>query len=250
MPFQINHSLSARPQHRVRAIVYQPHVHFKSVYRVSLIVFLIGFNILIIVHELGHYLAARAFGMRATCFSIGFGPAIVRFHGKETIFQFALIPFGGYVQLEGLTGKQTRGVGAAGDSTGPNFQRFAAWKRAIVILAGPLANLLLAVGVYSYLFGTHQAVTFDWKHQGTNVVREASGSSKKAGMRPYDVIESINGHPVRTFGEFARVIGATGANNFGIDCPLTRGWRRFPTSYRTGKCLFCLPDVSAHWRIV
>jgi regulator of sigma E protease len=182
---------------------------------VSLILFIVGFNILILVHELGHYIVARMVGMRATRFSIGFGPAIFRFHGKETVFQFALIPFGGYVQLEGLTRERSR-AGQIGDATGPTFMAFAPWKRAAVMLAGPMANFLLAVVTYTCLFASTQAVTYAWRHEGTNVVREVSGPAQAAGIRPYDVIEAINGRPVRTFSEFKRIIGETGGQTIRV----------------------------------
>jgi len=217
---------------------------------VSLILFIIGFNILILVHELGHYVVARMVGMRATRFSVGFGPAIFRYHGKETVFQFALIPFGGYVQLEGLT-RDRSSTGQIGDATGATFMNFAPWKRAAVMLAGPMANFLLAVVTYTFLFGTTQAVTFDWRHEGTNVVREVTGPAKEAGIRPYDIIEAINGQPVRTFGEFKRIIGKTGGQTIRV---LVRrspdgsppSVRRIPSEKQSITIAWPTPDP-AHW---
>ncbi|MBV71901.1 MAG: hypothetical protein CMH52_11270 [Myxococcales bacterium] len=180
------------------------------VYGVSLILFIIGFNILILVHELGHFLAARFFGMKATRFSIGFGPALIRIHGKETIYQFALIPFGGYVQLEGLTRTDHRPRdGHISDRSTHALREYPPWQRAIVMLAGPMANFLLAIVTYSFLFGSSTAVTYDWRHEGTQVIRDVSGAALAAGLKPYDSIESINGFPVRSFSELKKVVGKT-----------------------------------------
>ena len=155
-------------------------------------------------------MAARFFGMKATRFSIGFGPALIRIHGKETIYQFALIPFGGYVQLEGLTRTDHRPRdGHISDRSTHALREYPPWQRAIVMLAGPMANFLLAIVTYSFLFGSSTAVTYDWRHEGTQVIRDVSGAALAAGLKPYDSIESINGFPVRSFSELKKVVGKT-----------------------------------------
>lgn len=68
----------------------------------SIIISILGFSFLVFIHELGHFLFARLTGMKVEKFSIGFGPAIYRF-GKDTVYQIALFPFGGFVQIKGLT---------------------------------------------------------------------------------------------------------------------------------------------------
>ena len=74
----------------------------------SILVAILGFNLLVIVHELGHYLFARWAGMRVIKFSIGFGPAIVRMESEAgTVYQFGAFPIGGYVQIAGM-GSQDR----------------------------------------------------------------------------------------------------------------------------------------------
>ena len=71
----------------------------------SILVAILGFSLLVFVHELGHFLLARLTGMKVEKFSIGFGPALYSF-GKETVYQIALLPFGGFVQIKGLMPKQ------------------------------------------------------------------------------------------------------------------------------------------------
>ena len=72
----------------------------------SIIISILGFSFLVFIHELGHFLFARLTGMKVEKFSIGFGPAIYQF-GTDTIYQIALFPFGGFVQIKGLTPEPT-----------------------------------------------------------------------------------------------------------------------------------------------
>lgn len=106
--------------------------------------------VMIIVHELGHLWAALAVGIRVETFSIGFGPRLFGFKRGDTDFRISLIPLGGYVRMQG----EQPGDDQAVDPR--SFQAKARWQRAIVILAGPLMNIFLAVflvtGLYMYKF--------------------------------------------------------------------------------------------------
>lgn len=75
---------------------------------VSIIISILGFSFLVFIHELGHFIFARMTGMKVDKFSIGFGPAIYKF-GKETVYQIALLPFGGFVQIKGLAPEPGQG---------------------------------------------------------------------------------------------------------------------------------------------
>lgn len=88
-------------------------------------------GIVIVVHEWGHLFAAQRLGIPAPVFSVGFGPAVARWQGRDTEYRLAAIPFGGYVLIDAFEPEE--GV--------PNFP---AWKRILVFLAGPLANLVFA----------------------------------------------------------------------------------------------------------
>ena len=79
-----------------------------------------------------------------------------------------------------------------------------------------MANFLLAVLTYSVLFGSSTAVTYDWRHEGTQVVRDVSGAALAAGIKPYDSIESINGYPVRSFSQLKAVVGKTAGQTLRI----------------------------------
>jgi regulator of sigma E protease len=110
---------------------------------------------MILIHELGHYWAALAVGIKVETFSIGFGPRLFGFHRGETDFRVSAIPFGGYVRMLGQDPMQdpTEQKGVADPRS---FQMKARWQRAFVVMAGPLMNVVLAVaivaGLYMYAF--------------------------------------------------------------------------------------------------
>ena len=105
------------------------------------LVAILGLALLMIVHEAGHLLAARAFGMRVVRFSIGFGPALWRYQarGSETVYQVALIPFLAYVQIAGMNPFED--VDPDDKSSYANASLIG---RISAIFAGPLANYLFA----------------------------------------------------------------------------------------------------------
>src|SRR5512134_3956098 len=107
----------------------------------SILVGILGLALLMIVHEGGHLLAARAFGMRVIRFSIGFGPALFRHQpkGSETVYQVALIPFLAYVQIAGMNPLEE----VDPDDKG-SYAHASLVARISAIVAGPLANYFFA----------------------------------------------------------------------------------------------------------
>lgn len=101
----------------------------------NILIAILVFCLIIIIHELGHFTAARIFKMRVHEFSLGMGPTILKKRGKETVYKLKLIPFGGSVQL-----------GEDEESDDPNaFRNKPVWQRMIVILAGAIMNLILGL---------------------------------------------------------------------------------------------------------
>jgi regulator of sigma E protease len=119
----------------------------------TLFAFLVAICVLVFVHELGHYLAARWCGVKVLQFSIGFGPGIERTFGKDqTKWTLAAIPLGGYVKMLDEEVVEAEG----GPAIAPNdlhraFNRQPIWKRCIIVIAGPLANFLFAIAAYAVL---------------------------------------------------------------------------------------------------
>ncbi len=107
---------------------------------------IIALGVLITVHELGHFLAARIFGVDVEKFSLGFGPRLIGFKIKETDFRISLIPLGGYLKMKGDNPDEE-----VSDETG-SFRAAKWYKRAAIAFAGPFANLLFAFFIFILSF--------------------------------------------------------------------------------------------------
>ena len=145
----------------------------------TIIAFVPLLAIMIVVHELGHFWAAVAVGIRVETFSIGFGPRLFGFRRGDTDFRISLIPLGGYVRMLGDQPGDESAVDPA------SFQGKARWQRAIVIMAGPLMNIVLAVLIVTGLFM--------WKYpkiddSGPSVITEIEKGSaaEQAGLQVGD----------------------------------------------------------------
>src|SRR2546425_12908515 len=101
---------------------------------------------MILIHELGHFWAARACGVRVDVFSFGFGPRLFGFVRGETDYRFSLFLFGGYVKMAGDQPGDEGTVDPRGLMVKPR------WQRLIVAFAGPFMNIVLAVGVLTGLY--------------------------------------------------------------------------------------------------
>jgi regulator of sigma E protease len=176
------------------------------------LVAILGLAVLMIVHEAGHLLAARAFGMRVVRFSIGFGPALWRYQarGSETVYQVALIPFLAYVQIAGMNPFED--VDPEDKSSYANASLIG---RISAIFAGPLANYLFA----SVLF--FASLVIGGKPVPTTSVVVMDGPAKAAQMKRGDTIENIDGVPVTDWDQMRKLILARA--NKPIDVQILRG---------------------------
>ncbi len=176
------------------------------------LVAILGLAVLMIVHEAGHLLAARAFGMRVVRFSIGFGPALWRYQarGSETVYQVALIPFLAYVQIAGMNPFED--VDPDDKSSYANASLVG---RISAIFAGPLANYLFA----SVLF--FAALIIGGKHLLTTTVVPMDGVAKSAQMKRGDTILNIDGVAVTDWDQMRGLISARA--NKPIDVVVQRG---------------------------
>lgn len=110
----------------------------------SIVIAILVFCVIILIHELGHFFAAKACGIYVKEFAFGFGPKLLRKKGKETEYVLRALPFGGSCTFEGEDGGYVEGDGDADVDVNPRaFNRAPVWQRMIVILAGPLMNLIL-----------------------------------------------------------------------------------------------------------
>jgi regulator of sigma E protease len=153
--------------------------------------FIFVLGIIIFVHEFGHFLTAKAFGMRVFVFSFGFGKRLLGFKWGDTDCRLSLVPLGGYVKLEGEPDdKLSQDVSALGD--GKDFVGRPRWQRFVVYLAGPFMNAALTLGVLTVLFmigSQADATLYDRPVIGAV---EAGSPAERAGVLPGDEILAID----------------------------------------------------------
>lgn len=147
---------------------------------------LVLIGVMILVHELGHFWAARAFDVKVDIFSFGFGPRLFGFQRGETDYRFSLFLFGGYVKM---AGDQPSDEGAT-DPRG--FLSKPRWQRLIIAFAGPFMNIVLAIGVLTGLFMVHYEKIIDDKGAVIGHVMPDSPAAK-AGIQAGDKIVRLNG---------------------------------------------------------
>jgi regulator of sigma E protease len=144
----------------------------------------LGFAALIILHEGGHFVAAKAVGMRVEKFSLFFGPMIVRRKIGETLYGIGVIPLGGYVKISGMTPEEEfedSGVAPVRDLRG--YSSMPVWKRIVVIVAGPVVNLLVAFVIFWALFMHYGAVTNGPREIASVTAHSAAATALKPGDR-------------------------------------------------------------------
>jgi regulator of sigma E protease len=121
---------------------------------VSYLLAFLGFAALIILHEAGHFVAAKAVGMRVERFSLFFGPMLVKFRRGETEYGIGPIPLGGYVKISGMNPREE----IPPEQRARAYYNQAVWKRVVVILAGPAVNLVIAFVVIAAIFWSNGLV--------------------------------------------------------------------------------------------
>jgi regulator of sigma E protease len=115
---------------------------------VSLLAFVFVLGVLVVLHEAGHFLAARALGAKVEVFSIGFGRRLWGVERGGTDYRVSLVPLGGYVRIVGLGPDESTVTGTQAEQV----ELLARWKRALILVAGPIANVLGAVGFLTLAF--------------------------------------------------------------------------------------------------
>ena len=163
----------------------------------SVLYFLVLVGVLVVIHELGHFVAAKVLDVKVLRFSIGYGRPLVRFKGAETEYQLAIFPLGGYVRILGVED----GEDDDPRDRGRSFQTRPLWQRLLILFAGPAANLILPIFIYFILFAGQTelpaAVVGD--------VFEGSPAAR-AGIAAGDRVLAVDGEGVHYWEDHERAI--------------------------------------------
>ncbi len=173
---------------------------------------LIGLGIVVTIHELGHFLAARALGVEVEAFAVGWGPAFFRWKPGKTEYRLCWLPLGGYCKMKGenflkqaLLDPQSRPQPEPG-----SFFAAPPWRRIIISIAGPVFNLLMAsivltalamTGVPQNAPSSRIILASEYEHQ--------SFPADQAGLKSGDIITAINGQSVQNFRDLQNLIGTS-----------------------------------------
>jgi regulator of sigma E protease len=173
---------------------------------VTWVIAIAGFCALIVLHEAGHFLAAKAVGMRVERFSLFFPPKLFGFRIGETEYQVGALPLGGYVKITGMTPDELSSVDLRVSER--SYYMKAPWKRVVVILAGPAVNLILAFALFAAVLlsgnldgqialGNLAPSEHTVNVVGTTTVHAvAKGAGATGKLRAGDRIVAIDGHRV------------------------------------------------------
>jgi regulator of sigma E protease len=177
---------------------------------VSYLLAFLGFAALIVLHELGHFAAAKAVGMRVERFSLFFPPLLLRRRRGETEYAVGAVPLGGYVKITGMNPAEDIPPEVAHRA----YFRQPVWKRIVVIAAGPVVNIVLAFLILAAIF---------WANGTTEppprVSTVAPGSPAAAVLRPGDVLVAVDGRPPAPGGTLQNQVDAIADAISAHHCP-------------------------------
>lgn len=192
-------------------------MHFLTSSLYTLLSFAFALGVIIVVHEAGHLLMAKAFGVRVMTFSVGFGKRLWGVQRGETEYRLSAVPLGGYVRLGGESPEDV-------DPSDPReFLNKPRWQRILVYLAGPAANILLAVLVFSIVFMVGiEVMSFPDMPPLIGGV-EAGSSAAQAGLQRGDRILTVKGERIESWQDV--LLGVMGSPDKPVDLTLQRGPR-------------------------
>src|SRR5271163_260425 len=171
--------------------------------------FLFVLTIVVFFHELGHFLVARWAGVKVLTFSLGFGPELIGFNDRHgTRWKISAVPLGGYVKFfgddsEASTPSSDTLANMTEEERAGSFHHKKVGPRAAIVAAGPIANFILAIVIFTCLF------TFFGKPSTSARVDkvEASSAAAAAGFQVGDIVTSIDGSSIESFSDMQRIVG-------------------------------------------
>lgn len=181
----------------------------------SVLYFLLLVGVLVVIHELGHFAAAKLLDVKVLRFSFGYGRPLVRAKIGETEYQVAVFPLGGYVRILGVEGESTAKADA-----GRSFASRPLWQRVVIVLAGPAANLILPVIIYFVFFAGHTMLP------AAEVGDVLEGSpAARAGIQPGDRVLEISGRALRYFEDIEQIVQSSAGKE--LQLRISRNGKQF-----------------------
>ena len=176
-----------------------------------IIPFLFVLSLVVFFHELGHFLVGRWCGVRILVFSIGFGPEIIGFNDRYgTRWKISAIPLGGFVKFFGddnvaSVSSSARLAGMDEAARAECFVFQPVRKRAAIVVAGPLANFILAIAIFAGIFMLYGKQTMSARVDAV----QPDSAAATAGFQPGDLVLAIDRHSVESFADMQRIVSAS-----------------------------------------
>lgn len=165
----------------------------------NVVPFVILLGILVFVHELGHFLVARACGVRVEVFSLGFGKKILSFKKGYTTYCISIVPLGGYVKMFGEQSMDASAISP--EDRKVSYTHKTVWQRIAIVSAGPLMNFLFAIFVFGFIAYTGEET------RAARIAEVTTGSAAEAaGLKSQDMVLAVNNKPVRSYEEFQNAL--------------------------------------------
>ena len=175
-----------------------------------LIYFVLVLGAMIVIHEFGHFIVAKAFGIRVDVFSVGFGKRLFGIKKGDTDYRLSLIPLGGYVKMAG------ENLDEAVTGAPYEFQSKPKWQRLCVAVAGPVMNILTAISIPAVMAMAHYEMPMFLDHQAVVNAVAPGSAGEAAGIQRGDVIEKLDGISNPTWSQ----LGDTVLINPGSELPV------------------------------
>jgi regulator of sigma E protease len=177
----------------------------------TILIFIGALMILVFIHELGHFLAAKMFGMRVERFSVGFPPRIWGFKRGDTDYCIGATPLGGYVKISGMVDESMDTEHLAAEPQPWEYRSKPIWQRMVVITAGVIFNMILAFFIYSGMNWSQGKLSLPIEEVAGIYVPEGS-LLENVGFQTDDKIVGVNGNYVDAFEELVSISELTNSN--------------------------------------
>ena len=162
----------------------------------NILAFIFALGVIVFVHESGHYLVAKAFGVRVLTFSLGFGRSLWSMRRGDTEYRVCWLPLGGYVSFAGQDPSER-------SSNPREYQNQARWRRVLILVAGPAMNVVLSIVLVTVVFATGVAVGDPDELPAVLGAVEEGGAAERSGLQTADRIVRIDGKEVSRWQEFS-----------------------------------------------